>query len=93
MYGLYLVTRPVFLSSHQSILPIERRLHSSVAAVSSAMLDEVIDLEIVHPDPVEHEVHGDAVDDLDLVSEQGRQPPLVVTTKSSSYWTFAPRAM
>ena len=41
------------------------------------MLDEVIDLEIVPPDPVELEVHGDVVDDIDLVSEQGRQPSLV----------------
>ena len=41
------------------------------------MLDEVIDLEIVHPDPVELEVHGDAVDDIHLVSERGRQPTLV----------------
>ena len=45
--------------------------------MNSAMLDEVIDLEIVHPDPVELEVHGDVVDDIDLVSEQGRQPSLV----------------
>ena len=77
VYGLYLVTRPVFLSSHQSILPIERRLHSSVAAVSSAMLVAVNDLEIVHLDPVEHEVLGD---DLVPLSEPGRVPTLTQQT-------------
>ena len=77
VYGLYLVTRPVFLSSHQSILPIERRLHSSVAAVSSAMLVAVNVLEIVHLDPVEHEVLGD---DLVPLSEPGRVPTLTQQT-------------
>ena len=46
LYGC-LLTRPVFLNS---VVPGNRA--PTALSVNSAMLHEVIDLEIVHPDPV-----------------------------------------
>ena len=72
MYSLYFVTRPVLPQ-----LRLSCQLHSSVAAVNSAILVAGNVLEIVPLDPVVHEVLGDVVDDLDLLSEQDRQSTLV----------------
>ena len=72
VYSLYFVTRPVLPQ-----LRLSCQLHSSVAAVNSAILVAGNVLEIVPLDPVVHEVLGDVVDDLDLLSEQDRQSTLV----------------
>ena len=72
MYSLYFVTRPVLPQ-----LRLSCQLHSSVAAVNSAILVAGNVLEIVPLDPVVHDVLGDVVDDLDLLSEQDRQSTLV----------------
>ena len=72
VYSLYRVTRPVLPQ-----LRLSCQLHSSVAAVNSAILVAGNVLEIVPLDPVVHEVLGDVVDDLDLLSEQDRQSTLV----------------